>query len=244
MVVRGGERIETGAGAGLRLRLDEGSAVKLGERARLEVPSIAAAPEPSGLFRATLNVLRGAFRFTTQLVTASRAREVTARVGTATIGIRGTDVWGKSAEDLDFVVLIEGTITVEREGLAVSMSDPGTLYRAPRGRAAEPLSAVDPNDLARFAQETELRPGGATLAAEGRFRLVLASFLEPASAEELAARLGEAGYPAATEPVTVRGRSFRRVQIEGLATAADAGRMLEQLAAADFRFRTPWVDAG
>ena len=75
---------------------------------------------------------RGAFRFTTSVL--GRQREIRARVGTATIGIRGTDVWGKHEDSRDFVVLLEGQIEIERDGRSVAMSEPLSLFMAPAGQ--------------------------------------------------------------------------------------------------------------
>ncbi|MGH8596217.1 MAG: FecR family protein, partial [Gammaproteobacteria bacterium] len=117
-------RLVTGAQARLVIRLAEGSTVKLGENTRF---SFRHAPE-SSLYKAALNVLVGAFRFTTTALGQGYRRDIRATVGTATIGIRGTDVWGKAADDRDFVVLIEGSIDIEREGQNVTMSTPQTIF--------------------------------------------------------------------------------------------------------------------
>src|SRR5258706_8823943 len=55
------DKLTTGANPRVRLQMGEGSAVKLGEKAQFVIESA----EDRGLFRATLNVLAGAFRFTT-----------------------------------------------------------------------------------------------------------------------------------------------------------------------------------
>jgi hypothetical protein len=48
--------------------------------------------------------------------------EVSIRVGTATIGIRGTDVWGKTDKDGDLVALLEGRIDITRAGQVTEMA--------------------------------------------------------------------------------------------------------------------------
>ena len=58
------DTLRTGAGARLYVKLAEGSIVKLGENARLQLLDLV--PERGGVFRAALNVLAGAFRFTTR----------------------------------------------------------------------------------------------------------------------------------------------------------------------------------
>jgi hypothetical protein len=92
--LRGGDEVRTGAGSRLYIKLAEGSLVKLGENASLRILDLA--PDRGGFFRAALNVLEGAFRFTTDVLAKERRRDVSIRVATVTAGIRGTDLWGKS----------------------------------------------------------------------------------------------------------------------------------------------------
>src|SRR6478609_611770 len=82
------DKVVTGGNARVRLRLGEGSAVRLGERAQFVVERV----EDRGLFRAALSVLSGAFRYTTDAVLKGRSRDVSIRVKHVTVGIRGTDV--------------------------------------------------------------------------------------------------------------------------------------------------------
>ena len=87
------DRLRTGANARVQLRLSEGSAVKLGENAQFVIERA----EDRGIFRAALSVIAGAFRFTTA-AGKGRTRDVSIKVKNVTVGIRGTDLWGKSTE--------------------------------------------------------------------------------------------------------------------------------------------------
>jgi hypothetical protein len=51
-------------------------------------------------------VIAGAFRFTTS--SQARKRDIAIKVKNVSIGIRGTDLWGKSTDERDLVCLIEG----------------------------------------------------------------------------------------------------------------------------------------
>src|ERR1700750_908895 len=93
------DTLRTGSNARVQLKLAEGSTVKLGENARFTVERV----ENRGVFRSALNVLFGAFRFTTRALGANRKRELDIRVRTITAGIRGTDLWGKSTDARDLV---------------------------------------------------------------------------------------------------------------------------------------------
>jgi hypothetical protein len=146
------DRVRTGAGARVQLRLAEGSTVKLGENAYLDIERA----EATGIFRATLNVVQGAFRFTTGAAARNARREVDIKVRSIVAGIRGTDLWGRSNEERDLVCLIEGKITVAAlGGPAVTMSEPLDFFQKPRGAPALPVGRADPKQLAEWAQETE-----------------------------------------------------------------------------------------
>src|SRR5688572_29790003 len=106
------DRLRTGANARVQLKLAEGSAVKLGENAQFVIERA----ENRGTFRAALSVISGAFRFTSGAYGTGRAREVGIKVKNVTVGIRGTDLWGKSTAERDWVVLLEGRISVGSEG--------------------------------------------------------------------------------------------------------------------------------
>jgi hypothetical protein len=55
------DRLLTGENARVQIKMGEGSTVKLGEKAKFVIERA----EDPGIFKATLNVLTGAFRFTT-----------------------------------------------------------------------------------------------------------------------------------------------------------------------------------
>ena len=152
MEVRAGDRMRTGANARVQLKLAEGSTVKLGENAHLRIEQA----ETKGFFKAVLNVVDGAFRFTTEAAAKNARREVDIKVRNIVAGIRGTDLWGRSDATRDLVCLIEGRITVAVVGgAAVAMSEPLDFFQKPRGAPALPVGKVDPKQLAEWAAETE-----------------------------------------------------------------------------------------
>jgi len=65
MTLQAGDKLKTGLSSRLLLRMDEGSLVKLGENAQLDVDKLLPAEDKQGFFEAVLNVVKGAFRFTT-----------------------------------------------------------------------------------------------------------------------------------------------------------------------------------
>ena len=221
--LRNGDRIESGAGARVLLRLADGSMVKLGENARFTLDGMARKNQGGGLFNASLAVLQGAFRFTTTALYNYRgARDVQVRFTTVTVGIRGTDLWGKSTEERDIVALIEGKVTLTRAGEGpVTMEQARTVYQAPRNAKALPIAPIAAEQLGLFAAETEIAAGQGALGKGGRWRVYAALADSQNDALAVYDRLRAAGYPATIDPVLADGRMVYRVRITGLLSESD-----------------------
>ena len=214
------DRLRTGGNARVQLKLAEGSAVKLGENAQFVIERA----EERGVFRAALAVVAGAFRFTTRAI-GGPGRDVSIKVKHVTVGIRGTDLWGKSTDERDWVVLIEGRITVGAQGHPqVALEQPLDLYQKPRNADPE-VTKIDPRQLEEWARETELSADGAAARAGGRWRMVAA--VKPRRDDALALRsaLRAAGYPA--EVVAKEG--YFLVQVAGLAGESEARALMAGL---------------
>ena len=84
MELRPGDQLVTGAGSRIMVKLAEGSLVRLGENGKLAFTELSPTRQ---LFKAALNVLEGAFRFTTDVVAKTRKREVTIRAAQVTAGV-------------------------------------------------------------------------------------------------------------------------------------------------------------
>ena len=156
-------------------------------------------------------------------------RNIRATVGTATLGIRGTDVGGKAAPERDFGVLIEGHIEITRDDAQVDMATPKTLFNAARGKGASPIVAVDAESLGRWAAATEPQDGHGVMRAGSPWCLQVASFRGLGSAERLRGSLAEAGYAAELAAVVLAGRRWHRVQLLDFASRADAQAVGVQL---------------
>ena len=227
MELRGGDELRTGAGARVYVKLAEGSLIKLGENASLRILDLA--PDRGGFFKAALNVLEGAFRFTTDLLAKQRRRDVSIRVASVTAGIRGTDLWGKSAPEKQVVCLIDGKIEVGAEGEApVVMDQPRQFYQRVKGET-QPVGFVDPTQLAQWARETEIEDGRGAARSGGRWKVTLARAATQSAALEVYDRLRDAGYAAEILPVKVDAGHDYLVRISRLSTRADAEALAEQL---------------
>jgi hypothetical protein len=210
--------VRTGNNARVQLRLAEGSAVKLGENAQFQVERA----QDGGVFRAALSVIAGAFRFTSQQV---RKREIAIKVKNVTVGIRGTDLWGKSTDERDLVCLIEGNITVGSEGHPnVTLDKPLDFYQRPRG--GNPVVAkVDPKQLEIWGAETEIAKDGAAARAGGKWRVVAAVFEERDKALAFNRVVRANGYPSEV----AKAEDKFAVQVPGLASEADARALMGNL---------------
>jgi len=218
--LRGGDEVNTGAGSRVYIKLAEGSLVKLGENASLRLLDLQ--PERGGLFKAALNVLEGAFRFTTDILAKDRRREVSIRVATVTAGIRGTDLWGKSLPERQVVCLIEGRIEVGADGeVPVTLDQARQFYQRDKGQT-RPVGFVEPAQLAQWAQETEISDGQGAARRGGKWRVTLASAGSQSKALGVYDQLRSAGYAAEIHAVKAGEKRVYVVRISGLPTKADA----------------------
>ena len=221
--LRDGDRVDTGSGARVLLRLSEGSMVKLGEKAHFSLGAVSSARGADGLFRATMNVIEGAFRFTTTALYKYRGRrEIEVRFPSVTAGIRGTDLWGKASAEREVVALIEGKITLTRRGAqALIMDQPKSLFQALKDAGVLPVEPIADDVLERYAAETEIRAGQGAAGKAGRWRVYAARTRAQPEALAVYDRLREAGYPAAIQLAQKDGTTVYQVRITGLLSEAD-----------------------
>ena len=188
-VLQQDDQLRTGDNARVRLKMGEGSTVKLGEKARFQIERV----EEKGIFRATLNVLSGAFRFTTDALKKSVRRDVSIKAKNVTAGVRGTDLWGKATDDRDLICLLEGKITVGTEGHpTVTLDNPLDFYQKPRDGAPQ-VAKVDAKQIEQWSQETEISKEGAAAGGGGRWMVAAAVFKDRDPALKLARDLRAAG---------------------------------------------------
>ena len=157
--------------------------MKLGEN--VEIGLNAFGRRDDGVFTAGLDVVKGAFRLTTDLFRRYLVkRAINVRIGTVTAGIRGTDIWGRSDGERDFVCLLEGHITASHPRDRRWTSPSRCSSTAPTGarpRGGGPGRARAGGEM---VLDTELRDGAGCSALAGAGALRLGDF--PAQAEALA----------------------------------------------------------
>ena len=230
MELASGDVVRTGAGARAYLMLAEGSRVKLGETARFTLHTRSLQPEKT--FRGALDVLAGAFRFTTGKLAKAKSREVSIRVGTATIGIRGTDVWGKTDKDGDLVALIEGRIDITRAGQVTEMAQPMSYFDAPAGKSAA-VKPLDAETFIKLARQTDILAGDGASSLKGKWRVLAGSAATEVAALEIYDQARDAGFAARIRPREAEGDAWSyEVVLTGFASEAEAAVAAARLKAA------------
>lgn len=221
MELQSRDRIRTGAGSRVYLRLADGSTVKLGENGVLLAERLG--PSEKQFYSAALDVAKGAFRFTTDKLRQLSRRDISIRVATVTAGIRGTDIWGKTEPERDFVCLLEGRITVShQDGDSREMSEPLSFYVAPRGQPPKGIEKADPEMVKKWAAETEIQSGAGALRRGGQWKLLLARADTQQEALEVFDRVAAAGYPASIRPRAGGGAIRYEILLRNLISRAEA----------------------
>jgi hypothetical protein len=232
-VLQNRDRVLTGADARVLIALAEGSAVKLGENAQLDLNALGRSE--THVFTAALDVARGAFRFTTGIFSSAReARAVNVRIATITAGIRGTDLWGSADGERDLVCLLDGRIAVFHALVeAREMSEALSFYVAPKGAAPEPLGTVGREQVAKWAAQTEIQPGSGYAQRGGKWHVELATLDTEIDALALYDRARTAGYAVSVLPRAAAGGVYRyAVRIRQLPSKAEAEILSSQLSGA------------
>ncbi|TNC98885.1 MAG: sporulation-like protein [Gallionellaceae bacterium] len=210
--LQNGDRLITGVNARIYVQTADGSLVKLGEKASLTLGGLARQQSEPSVFRAVLDVAKGAFRFTTARIAKLQGRNVTVKVAGATVGIRGTDVWGKDGDEQGVVCLIEGKIEVTgADNTEFVMDQPLSFYKMPKGQAALPVGPVDAVQLGRWATETDIAQPAAQVG--GKWKVNLLTAADQASALASYDQWRSAGYDVQLQPVDQGGAWIFVLQI-------------------------------
>jgi len=218
-----GDIIRTGKNSRVLIQMQEGSVIKLGEDASLSFNTLSPPRQAEGIFAALLRVTRGAFRFTASEVDKTRRRNVDVRIGAVTIGIRGTDIWGRSSPNEDLFALLEGKVSVQRDGENhFTMQDNLSYILAPKGQPTTAVMPIDPDELSDWAKETEPRRGRGIVTTDGEWAVNVMSLQNSKAADQLLQKLNDGGYAATVQQTQITEKTWLRVRIEGFATRQDA----------------------
>jgi hypothetical protein len=226
MELKAGDTVITGGDSRAMIKLSEGSVVKLGANGQLRFVELSATEQ---IFKGVLEVLEGAFRFTTDVGSKNRKREVSIRAAQVTTGIRGTDVWGKAQTGNEVVCLIEGEVEVVAPGESpVRLDKPLQFYRRVDGKT-QPVGAVDSAQLDKWATMVDLQRGAGFARTGGRVTVELARFDSRSDAIGLREEVRKAGYPAVMIPLRGAEKTTYVVHIRQLASRAEGQALADQL---------------
>jgi len=222
--------VETGKGGRLIIQLADGSFVKLGEEARLALLSLSEEEGPQGALTGLLNVMKGAFRYTAGTLGRMLRRDIQVNIASTTLGIRGTDVWGRSQDGGATVCLIEGQITLNHPARGEFIMDqPLSFFVAPRDGEPQPVGPVDPEKLKQWSAETELDLGHGVILPGGGWIVQLGSHTSEATARKIEKRLLDAGVPVEFTTVQLKDRTFHRLRVSNFDTQQDAKNFADKM---------------
>lgn len=226
--LRNGDKLVTGTNARVYVLTADGSTVKLGESAALTLDGLSISTRTDSIFSAVLNVGKGAFRFTTGTVNKLKGRNVTVKVASATLGIRGTDVWGKDGDEQGVVCLIEGKIEVTgANNQAFVMDQPLSFYKMPKGAEPLPVAPVDPEQLQKWAIETDIAQPAAQLG--GKWKVNLLTVHDRQSALAAYDLWREAGYDVRLLPAAPEGTETYTLRIVQITSRGEAQKLAKLL---------------
>jgi len=228
MELKPSDRVKTGEGSRLLLRTPDGSTVKLGANATFRLASVE--QRPGNVFAASMNVLEGAFRFTTDALAKYRGRrDITIQVANVTAGVRGTDLWGKSAPNREVVCLIEGRVEVAPQNEApITLDQPLQFYVRENGRS-QPVASVSPEQLKQWAAETDIGSGRGALRRGGHWKVTLGTVDTQAEVLAFYDLVRDAGYPATILPITGGDKKAYALRLTHLPSRAEAESLAASL---------------
>jgi len=241
ILIQSGDQIITGKASRLLIRLKEGSHLKLGENTQINFSQLQAIESKQGVFASTINVIKGAFRFTSTAFGKNKKRDIKIKLGVVTASIRGTDIWGRSNAEHDLLCLLEGGITAQRDGEPeFNMNDPLSYYLVPHDKPAEPIQTVPQDKLAQWAAQTELLQGVGVLTNNGKWIVNLMSLDSLEATRPVTRLFANSGYATDVERFISQGRNWFRLRIKGFKTHEDA-KIFSTMIDGLHGVRRPWV---
>lgn len=243
-----GDVLRTGRGGRVEADLPDGSAVKLGATATLGLEQARMTRvADDDVFDAALDLVKGAFRFTTHAFGAARKRDVRIKVGVVTTGIRGTDLVIVADDSGSTIVLIEGRIELSGMGMAA----PVMMERPNEAMPMDPVMVMPDGSMKHLTMAhdemmgmmgemdamTGMAAGSGMLmmdaAMGGRppdWDVVVMSLRDPRVAAQVAAGLERAGWPVEVVPAEVFGATWNRIAVPGFHSKGEALAFAQRVA--------------
>jgi hypothetical protein len=142
------DTVGTGAQARMEITLIDGAVITLGAEARMLLSDllVTQSPQPRG---PVLSLIRGAFA-----LASPKTKGADIATPVATIGIRGTQVWGGSLDNAVDILLLEGKIEVFNAQGRVFLDQAGQGTAVPTPGQAPNAASYWPDDKVRRAVAT------------------------------------------------------------------------------------------
>jgi len=228
MVLENRDRLLTGEGGRIAVRLADGSALQLGEGGAAQLNALQQTSE--GVFNAALDVARGGFRLTTDRFRRPADRRViNVRVGALTVSVRRGDVWGRAGVTQDIVSVLDGRVVATHpQAEVIALDVPGQVLVADRGDAPAPVSMVSAGVLANWVAETGLSVVAGPVQQRGRWGLDFGRF-DQSTVLALYDRLQAAGYAVRIRPVREAAGYRYALRLAYLPSEGDARQVAERL---------------
>jgi len=132
------DELKTGAGGRLQATLDDGTQLTLGEKGHLTVDDFVYDPNKAG-GSLDIKVTKGAFLFVGGKVEHSNGATVAIHTPVATLGVRGTTVWGGPIDGGYGVLVLSGEVWVKtKHGMVDLKQGQGTMIKSATAAAAAP----------------------------------------------------------------------------------------------------------
>jgi hypothetical protein len=137
-----GLRVETGVGSAAKMTFDPRGALTLGANARVTLDR-ATVDQATGRNESALSILAGSVRLALSKLFRG---EVAIDTPTATVGVKGTDVWVEVDEPTGttVVTVLEGEVSVRSKAGGEVAVQAGTRTVVASGQAPTPPAAVEP----------------------------------------------------------------------------------------------------
>lgn len=228
MALENRDRLLTGSGARAIVQLPDGSTVKFGENVNVAVNAMQQGK--NGAFAGAFDVTHGAFRLTTQDFGKRRGeRAINMRAGSTTVSLRASDLWGKTDDEGDRLVLLDGQVAVVHPlGETLRLAEPRQMFAAAKGQAPGAVSVLERSQMYRWALETEPLYDAGTQQKDGRWLLRFGVF-DKDEALVLADRLVLAGYAAKLRPRKAEGGYRYELRLGQLTSEREALVLADRL---------------
>lgn len=152
-----GSVLLTDAKGRLVLQLPDGSALYVGSDSRLQVDELTAPDGAAeGLVRQSFALGKGALRFVTGALAKLKPREVTVKLQTSTIGVRGTDFFAEQDGEEENVCLFEGKVAVvDSRGPTYQLTEPRQFFHIEKASDTQAtISKASKKQVANWLRRT------------------------------------------------------------------------------------------